>query len=433
MFKRVVLSFCALSSVLILAGCPHIPDSPSSIGGPYPSLERAAGVYATADGGFIVMGDRTCPPLMNFGEQVFLSKRDANGAKEWSSRFFAPITNTVPLSMKGKVVKETPSGEFVVAGVLTFWSLYGKLGTNMDVPYDAGGAVPWSGFLLCVDSTGKEKWRRVYRDSDGTWGWVNDVAPMSGGGFALACHEYRYEVGRREYLRKTDSQGNPEWDLDAPANGHADAVQSLSDGGCILAGTYRQSGSDDDFFLLKADSGGNMVWTRTYASLGAAIALMPVPPRVTLREMADGSLLAAGAGYASGTFFLLRTDADGNETGRYVQTVPLTYYLQSVVATGDGGCILGGDDQGAVGTPPYVIKIGPLGQVQWATRLETLDTPAAASTYVQPRGRDGYVTVLTTATRIDELNPWSSGPGFDFNIEAFSLTGEGAVSPWPTP
>ncbi|MDX9972631.1 MAG: hypothetical protein RBU21_06570 [FCB group bacterium] len=394
-------------------------------------MERAAGVYSAADGGFIVMGHRTRFPLFDFRQQLFLSKRDANGAKEWSSHFTAPMINTGPMSMTGKAVKETPGGGFIVAGVLTFTTLYGKFGRDPDLPDDMVGTIPWSGFLLCVDSSGKEKWRRVYRESDGAWGWVNDVAPTPDGGFVVACYEYDSESGKHWFLRKTDPQGNPEWDVDAPAGGYADAVQALADGGCILAGAFRQDGSDDDFFVLKADSGGNAVWSRTYASLGASLTFTTVPPRLTLRELADGSLLAAGAGYNNGNFFMLRTDANGNETGRYVQTTPLTYYLRSVVATEDGGCILGGDDQGQVGGPPYVIKIGSLGQIQWASQLETLGTPVSASTFIQPRGVDGYVAVLTTRTAVDDPHPGSSVPAFDFNIEAFALTGEGTVPPWP--
>lgn len=293
--------------------------------------------------------------------------------------------------------------------------------------------MPWSGFLLCVDSAGKEKWRKVYRESDGAWGWVNDVAPTHDGGFVLAIAEYNSELGKRWLLRKTDPQGNPEWDVDAPAGGYADAVQALDDGGYILAGAYRQNGSDDDFFLLKAAPDGNVVWSRTYASLGASLTFTTVPPRLTLRELPDGSLLAAGAGYSSGTFFTLRTDTNGNETGRYVQTTPLAYYLRSVVATDDGGCILGGDDYTPDQTQPHLIKVDSLGQIQWATQLETVAKPAGYGPWVQPRSQGGYAAVLTTRTAVDDPHPGSSAPTFDFNIEAFALTHEGTVLPWPAP
>jgi len=143
-----------------------------------------------------------------------------------------------------------------------------------------------------------EGWSKTYG------GTGNDRAvhmtDTSDGGYALAGYTNSSGAGNFDALLvKTDSTGNIEWSRTYGGidDDSASAVVQTSDGGYALAGSTRSFGAGNgDFWLVKTDSAGNMMWSQTYggASMDRAFHIV---------ETTDGGYALAGHTRSFGDVF----------------------------------------------------------------------------------------------------------------------------------
>ena len=98
------------------------------------------------------------------------------------------------------------------------------------------------------------------------------VAQTTDGGYIVVGYTSSYGAGGNDvYLIKTDSLGDTLWTKTYGSiyNEYGRSVQQTSDGGYIIAGTRALSGIwDTDMFLLKTDSQGNTQWRKLYGGTG---------------------------------------------------------------------------------------------------------------------------------------------------------------------
>jgi hypothetical protein len=120
------------------------------------------------------------------------------------------------------------------------------------------------------------------------------------GGYALAGSMKSSDSVYREdfWLVKTDAEGNMLWNRTYGGTGsnRASSVVQTTDGGYALAG------SSDDFSLMKTDANGNLLWNRTLH--GDALSMV---------QTSDCGFALAGF-HAHGSishFWLVKTDANG--------------------------------------------------------------------------------------------------------------------------
>ena len=112
------------------------------------------------------------------------------------------------------------------------------------------------------------------------------------------------------------------------------SIVEASDGGYIIAGYTDSFGAgNDDFWLLKTDSLGNIEWNQTYgeASRDEAHSLV---------QTFDGGY--ALAGNKGGDFWLVKTDAQGNREWSRTYGGKILDRAHSLVQTSDGGYALAG-------------------------------------------------------------------------------------------
>jgi len=137
----------------------------------------------------------------------------------------------------------------------------------------------------------------------------------------------------------------------------AQALVQTSDGGYALAGVTGSFGAgESDFWLVKTDANGNEEWNKTYGGTGSDFA------RALVRTV-DGGYALAGHTYSFGAgesdFWLVKTDASGNAQWNKTYggiDVDVAYAL---VQTVDGGYALAGQTSLGVGSGDFwLVKIG---------------------------------------------------------------------------
>jgi len=132
-------------------------------------------------------------------------------------------------------------------------------------------------YLLKTDSSGDILWTRTYGGSSSDGGY--SVQQTSDGGYIIAGYTYSFGAGSGDvYLLKTDSEGYTLWtrtyggsELDC---GHS--VQQTSDGGYVVTGHTDSFGAGrDDVYLLRVAGEGAVV---------VSIDIIPDDPPVTVPQ-----------------------------------------------------------------------------------------------------------------------------------------------------
>jgi hypothetical protein len=267
--------------------------------------DEASSVQQTSDGGYIVAGHTA-----SFGG-IFLIKTDANGNVQWAKTYGGTYWDYA------YSIQQTSDGGYIVAGYTSSF-----------------GAGDWDIFLVKTDASGNIQWAKTYGGTDEDRAY--SVQQTSDGGYIVAVWTYSFGAGVYDaFLVKTDASGNIQWakTYGGTNDDFAYSVQQTSDGGYILAGYTNSFGAGaDDFFLIKTDTNGNVIWAKTYGGTGWDEAS-------SVQQTSDGGYIVAGYtgsfGVGWGDIFLIKTDANGNiGSCSIVQNVSLTVTTPSLtVAT----------------------------------------------------------------------------------------------------
>lgn len=215
-------------------------------------------------------------------------------------------------------------------------------------------------WLIKTDSVGNLEWNQTYGGpgSDRAYSLVQ----TSDGGYALAGWTTSGDESYDFWLVKTDAQGNMEWNQ---TYGGADyeAARSLvetSDGGYAMAGETRVVGTGgSDFWLVRTDESGNMLWNQTYGGSGHDVAY-------SLIQTSDGGF--AMGGELQYNFWLVKTDSQGNmEWNQTYSGGGRSSHNKacSLIESSDGGYVLAGTTDSAYGDGLLLVKTNELGDVKW--------------------------------------------------------------------
>jgi predicted secreted protein len=169
------------------------------------------------------------------------------------------------------------------------------------------------------------------------------VIQTSDGGYALAGYTNSFGAGSYDFwLVKTNSSGSMMWNqtYGGPGDDKATCMIQTNDGGYALAGYTNSTGAgDDDFWLVKTDSSGTSQWSQTYGGPYDEVAN-------ALVQTSDGGYALGGltGSYGAGDFdfWLVKTTSSG--TTQWSQTYGGSDddEAYSLIQTSDGGYALAG-------------------------------------------------------------------------------------------
>jgi hypothetical protein len=175
-----------------------------------------------------------------------------------------------------------------------------------------------------------------------TFGGMGDEAGLAvrqtpDGGFIIAGLTTSFgEGGSDAWLIKTDTQGQNLWDKAYGGKGDESALAlAVLPDGYIIAGYTTSFGSGgQDAWLVRTDSGGGLVWDKTFGGAGSDSA-------ASVMATSDGGFVVAGttnsAGSGDSDGWLFKVDASGNQVWSWTYGGTELDYLRSVNGTADGG------------------------------------------------------------------------------------------------
>jgi hypothetical protein len=289
-------------------------------------------VQQTSDGGFIITG--YTESFGAGGYDVYLIKADSSGDTLWTKTYGGANDDY------GRSVRQTSDGGFLITG-----------GTY---PFGAGA---YDVYLIKADSSGDTLWTKTYGGTDTDIG--ESVQQTSDGGYIIAGYTHSFGAGESDvYLIKADSSGDTLW---TKTYGGADkdygrSVRQTSDGGFIITGYTESFGAgENDVYLIKADSSGDTLWTKTYGGADADYGY-------SVQQTSDGGYIIAGGtisfGAGESDVYIIKADSSGDAL--WTKTYGGTDYDNghSVQQTSDGGYIIAGRTEsfGAGSRDVYLIK-----------------------------------------------------------------------------
>jgi hypothetical protein len=227
------------------------------------------------------------------------------------------------------------------------------------------GGIDYDIYLVRADDGGDTLWTRTYGGAGDDV--AQSVRPTSDGGYVIAGYTESFGAGGYDaYLVKTDSGGDTVWTRTYGARGddYAYAVCEMAHGGYLLAGYSDSYSSDYDFLLIKVNSGGDSIWVRTYGGAGA-------DQCHGFDVTSDGGCVLVGSSvsFTSPTFDVLavKTDADGDSLWMRNYGGTGNDYGHSIRETADQGYIVTGsiDLGGTLGHQAYLLRLRAGGAPAW--------------------------------------------------------------------
>jgi hypothetical protein len=278
-------------------------------------LDAGYTVQQTLDGGYIFTGNSA-----SFGPgtlSVYLIKIDPSGDTLWTRSYGG---DEIDFS---RSVIQTLDGGYIISGGTTSF-----------------GAGFFDVYLIKTNSQGETLWTKTYGDT--AFNVSSSVQQTFDGGYIITGWSNVISPGTYNvYLIKTDANGDTLWTrtYGGSMSSRGKSVQQTSDGGYIITGYIESISGFFDVYLIKTDSNGDTLWTRTY---GGAYS----DEGNSVQQTSDGGYVVTGkiasSGPQSADVYLFKTDPSG--ITQWTRTYGGTSQDEGfcILQTPDGGYIITG-------------------------------------------------------------------------------------------
>lgn len=341
--------------------------------------DESYSVQETYDKRYIITGYTE-----NYGigvDNIWLIKTTVLGDTIWTKTFGGSGQSA------GEFVKETSDRGYIIVGSTT--------------SYGAGGS---DVYLIKTNQSGDTLWTKTYGGIAYDCGY--SVQQTFDKGYIIAGHTESYGAGFSDgWIIKTDSLGDTLWTRTFGGSNwdYGYSVQETSDSGYVIVG-YTIGGTDDTW-LVKINASGNIMWTKTFGGISDD------EGRCVQKTNDKGYIITGwtssyGAGFSN--IWLIKTDSLGDTL--WTRTYGGTGYNEGyfVQQTNDNGYILTGftTSYGAGGRDVYLIKTDSIGDTIWTKTFggigddygcsvqQTFDKGYILSGYTESYGAGGFDVYL---------------------------------------
>jgi hypothetical protein len=292
----------------------------------------------------------------------------------WSETYGGPDDDDIAS------IQQTPDGGYIMVGASASFG-----------PGSCGV------YILRTDAHGDTLWTRAYGGAD--YDFAATIEPTADGGFIIGGGTSSFGSGLQDiYLLRIDANGDTLWTrtYGGPDSEGGAAVCVTSDGGYLISSRTQSFGEGSfDVYLIRTDSNGDTLWTRTY---GGAVEDLATNAIQTPDEgfMVSGYTRSYGAG--GWDIYLLRTDPNGDTLWTRTYGYPGTDLCAGIRATSDGGYLLVGSTNSltAGGYDVYILKTDSNGDTLWTRRYGGTENDYGS--WANQTSDDGYVVVGHTAS-----------------------------------
>ena len=249
-------------------------------------------------------------------------------------------------------------------------------------------------YLIRTDSWGDTVWTKTYGGPGADEAY--SVVAVEVGGFVMAGYTNSYRADEDIYVLKVDDTGGLVWEWTYGGSGFEFATSAITtpDGGILVAGLVVDSVFSEQLYLTKLDASGNSIWAKSYGGPTGELAM-------SVAATSDGGYIAAGQtiNYVAGfrAIYLVKTDSLGDSM--WTRTYDSGFYGRAVTPTDDGGYILVGKTRMSHHTNEdlYVVKTDSIGDTVWTRFFGDGDN--SFGTAVMQTDDGGYVVAGTLAQR----------------------------------
>lgn len=350
LFSLVIILFTTLSF------CSAQVTFQKSIGGSLP--DWGGSVKQTTDGGYIIAGTTMSGSTVDY--QAYLIKTNASGDLIWTKTFHNK-------DIGGQDVKQTYDGGYIFLGT---------------------GVIFQEAYLFKTDAAGDTLWTRSF------YGLVNatrgySVQQTTDSGYILSLTLDLHNISQdsaNALLVKTNKTGDIIWtkSYGGPKYDIGYSVQQTNDNGFIMAGNTRSYSADSaDVYLVKSNASGDTLWTRTFGG-----------PRndygYSVKQTIDNGYIIAGYtnsfGAGGNDIYVVKTNSNGNILWSKTYGGAGNDIGQTIQLTTNGGYVISGYTNSFGANHGYVLKVDSNGNVEWS---KTIGTESANS--VEQTIDGGYI------------------------------------------
>ena len=243
-------------------------------------------VQQTNDNGYVIVGGTLS--FGNYITNVYLIKTDENGDTLWTKTFGERDFNS------GASVKQTSDNGYVIVGAT----------------YNSSGNTNNAIYLIKTNVNGDTLWTKTFGDALYDYDAM-DIQITTDNKFIIVGNTTNGSSGAIDvFLLNIDNNGNEIWSktYGGANDDWGNSVQQTNDNGYIIAGSTTSFGSGGyDVYLIKTNSIGDTIWTKTFGGLGDDVG-------GAVKQTVDNGYIIGGTTTSFGNYYdvyLIKTDENG--------------------------------------------------------------------------------------------------------------------------
>jgi hypothetical protein len=221
-------------------------------------------------------------------------------------------------------------------------------------------------WVVKLDNKGNKIWEKTFGGSSDDRAWA--IVQTFDNGYTIGGYTYSKGAGESDFwIIKLDEKGNMLWDKTFGGKGY-DVLKSLiqTDDDCyILVGFTNLKDTTRDAWIIKLDSKGNKIWDKTYRDEGVTTAIAQ-----SIITTNDNAYIIAGKSFSrdagGSNVLLMKLDKQGNKI--LDKTFGGEDYDDafSLIQTTDGGYAVSGVTypKGSVKQNAWVLKLNEQGNLE---------------------------------------------------------------------